>query len=233
MGFLDRMVADLIADNTGLPVRGLVRKVGAKRLLLLGGAAVAGGLAYDRMRQGRSPAPAAGAPPPPPPPAAGAPPPPPPPPTGSLAGGPPPPPPPAAASAPPPAEPELSPALEVALARTMVAAALADGRLEDAERNAISGYLGDAGLAPADAARIHQDLLSPASPEELGGLVADPDHAAAVARAALLVLAADGAVGTAERAWLDRLTSALGLDAERARELERDLLESASAEGSR
>ncbi len=228
MGFLDRMVADLIADNTGLPVRGLVRKVGAKRLLLLGGAAVAGGLAYDRMRQGRSPAPGAGAPPPPPPPVTGAPPPPPPPPAGSLAGAPPPPPP-AAASAPAPAEPELSPALEVALARTMVAAALADGRLEDHERNAISGYLGEAGLAPDDAARIHQDLLSPATPEELGGLVSDPDDAAAVIRAALLVLAADGALGDAERAWLDRLGAALGLDAARLRELERDLVDTASA----
>lgn len=229
MGFLDRMVADLIADNTGLPVRGLVRKVGAKRLLLLGGAAVAGGLALDRVRQGRSPAPGAGAPPPPPPPAAGSPPPPLPPPASSLSGGPPPPPP-AAAAAPVPAEPNLAPALEIALARTMVAAALADGRLDDAERSAISGYLDDAGLAPDDAARIHQDLLSPATPEELGGLVSDPDAAAALIRAALLVLAADGRVGDNERAWLDRLGVALGFAAERVRELERDLVAAASAE---
>ena len=45
MGFLDRMVADLIGDSTGLPVKGVVRKVGAKNLLLLGGIAAAGGLA--------------------------------------------------------------------------------------------------------------------------------------------------------------------------------------------
>lgn len=92
---------------------------------------------------------------------------------------------------------------------------------------AISGYVGDAGLDPDDTAQIHRDLLSPATPEELGALVSGPEDAAALVRAALLILAADGEVETQERGWLDRLGKALGLDSDRVRAIERDLQEAA------
>ncbi len=46
MGFLDRLVSDLLQDSTGLPVRRLVRMVGGKNLLMMGaGAVLAGGAA--------------------------------------------------------------------------------------------------------------------------------------------------------------------------------------------
>lgn len=48
MRFLDNVVSGMISNATGLPARRLVRKVGAGRLLLLGGAAAAGSLAAGR-----------------------------------------------------------------------------------------------------------------------------------------------------------------------------------------
>ncbi|RMH23396.1 MAG: hypothetical protein D6696_00695, partial [Acidobacteria bacterium] len=68
MGFLDRMLGDLIQDSTGLPARRLVRAVGAKNILLVGGAMLAGGLASEKLGQAGAsgPAPQPRTPPPPP-----------------------------------------------------------------------------------------------------------------------------------------------------------------------
>jgi uncharacterized membrane protein YebE (DUF533 family) len=204
MGFLDRMLADLIADSTGLPVRRLVRRVGARNLLLLGGAALAGGaLAHaasrDRSDHGPTTPPPGVAPPPPLPPPGVAPP-------------PPPPPPPPEAIVEDPSD-DLPAELAFALVRAMVSAALADGELAEPERRAIHDRLAESNLTPEQVAHIRRDLVVPPSPDEFTGLVDDPSHRLAVYRAAVLVVHADREVAALEREWLERLADALGLDA--------------------
>lgn len=208
MGSLDRMMAKLIGDATGLPVGGLVRKVGARNLLLLGGAAIAGGMIADSVAKRRSAAPPGAAPPPPPPP-------------------------PAPVLPPLPPLPAPGPApdrLDLALLRTMAAGALADGRLDERERRAIRERLDAAGLDEDQAATIRRDLVVPPGPEELAGMVDGEDARRALYRAGWLVTRADGALADSEAAWLDRLAAALGLDAVRRRELEGDLLKALSPE---
>jgi len=226
MGFLDRIVADMIGDATGLPVKGLVRKVGAKNLLLLGGVAAAGGVAAHQIAQKRAQPQPGGAPPAPPPqPAPGQtsstaslPPIP----TGSI---PPPPPPPATPRQRAAAEKEdLPPDLVFAIVRTMVAAALADGHMSPEEKQTIHTRLGESGLDQDRIRQIHQDLVIPASPDELAAMIPDPAQRPALYRSAILVLLADRQVQPTERAWLDRLAAALGFDGSVRSELEKDLL---------
>jgi len=222
MGFLDRLAADLIGDATGLPVRRLVRRVGVKNLVLLGGAVAAGGLAAQKVAESRgqgSQGTGAGDSVPPPPPPAPAPvdlpplpqvdPPVPPLPGADPVGG---------------SEPDdLTPDEKFAVVRTMVSAALSDGRLAPQEREAIHHHLVDSGLEEPQIAQIHQDLVISASPEELGAMAATTVAREALLRAALLVLRADREVSVAERAWLSRLATALAVDEGRALQIERDL----------
>ena len=222
MGFLDRMVADLIADSTGLPVRRIVRRVGARNLLLLGGAALAGGAlvhSASRAGSGRGQVPH---PPPPPPDAPSTVPPPPPPPSSPVtplppvpAAGPtgtPPPPPPVAESPPGDATgPDLPPDLTFAVIRAMVGAALADGQLSDEERRAIHGHLDASGLSSEQITQVHRDLVVPPTPEEIAALVVDDDQRTIAYRAAVLVAHADRDVSELERSWLARFGDALGL----------------------
>ncbi|MCA9561311.1 MAG: hypothetical protein KC583_22330, partial [Myxococcales bacterium] len=51
MGFLDRLVGDLIQDATGFNARRIVRRIGAGKLLMAGGAALAGALAVEKLGQ--------------------------------------------------------------------------------------------------------------------------------------------------------------------------------------
>lgn len=200
MGFLDRMLADMIADSTGLPVRRLVRRVGARNLLLLGGAALAGGAlahAASRDRSDRGPT----TPPPPPPPPAG------------VAPPPPPPPPPPTATVEDQSD-DLPAGLAFALVRAMVSAALADGKLAEPERRAIHDHLAESNLTPEQVAQVRRDLVVPPSPDELASLIDDPSHRLAVYRAAVLVVHADREVAALEREWLERLAEELGLDAQ-------------------
>ena len=44
MGFLDRMLSDAIEQSTGFKAKKLVRRIGSRRLLAMGGAALAGGM---------------------------------------------------------------------------------------------------------------------------------------------------------------------------------------------
>jgi uncharacterized membrane protein YebE (DUF533 family) len=241
MGFLDRLVGDMVSDATGLPARKVMRMVGTKNLLLLGGAAVAGGYAAhklgERSQQG---APAAGgqAPPPPPPGQSAAPPPPPPP--GQSAAPPPPPVPgqakPAQAVPPPPPAPgsteadagageeEPPPELVYAVVRTMVAAALADGHMAPDEKQAIQGRLGESNLSQAQVQQVHQDLVIPPTPDELARMADSAEARELLLRFALLVVGLDREVSELERTWLDRLAHSFGLDPQRRAELEHELL---------
>lgn len=225
MGFLDRLVTDMIHQSTGLPVRRLVRMVGGKNLLMIGaGAALAGGAA---AAFGTSQTGAAQGPPPPPPPGAGPPPPPPPVPGSAAAPGVPPPPPlpTAARSAAPEGGEAEEPAPEVtyAIVRTMVAAALADGHLAPEEKEIIHRRLGESGLAEEQIRQVHHDLVLPPSPEELAALAPNPEGREALYRFAALIVLADRKTSDLERSWLDRLGSVFGLDAERRQALETEI----------
>jgi tellurite resistance protein len=55
MGFLDRMMSNAIRRSTGINAHRVVRKVGAGKLLLLGGAAIAGALAVEKAAKRQSP----------------------------------------------------------------------------------------------------------------------------------------------------------------------------------
>ena len=210
MAFLDRLLADVLGNATGLPVRGLVRRVGAGNLLLLGGAAVAGGLIADAMaRQQRAgnplaPQPGTNAVPPPLPPL---------PPLPQVA----------PPELPPIPESPLPPSLQLTIVRTMVAAALADGRLSDDERSSIRERLAESDLDDAAIAQVRAELTMPASPEELAASAEDASAAAAVYRAAWLVTRSDRTVEGAETVWLDRLATALGFDAARREALASEL----------
>ncbi len=225
MGFLDRMISDLIQDNTGINARRMVRKIGSGKILALGGAALAAGMFAEKQGMfgtgGRTTS-AAGTPPLPgaPPPAGGrsAPPPLP----GSLPGAPPPPLPPAAVAPAATAgtaggepEDELPRELTYAVVRTMVAAALADGHLAPEEKAIIHKHLGESGLSEAQTSQIHKDLVLPPSPEELAALVGDAEAREVLYRFGALVVLADRETSDPERRWLDRLAAAFELGADR------------------
>ncbi len=235
MGFLDRMVSNAIRKSTGLNVHRAVRGIGAGKLLMMGGAAIAGALAAEKMGKS-SQSSAAGSY------NSG---------TGDQTGPPPVPPIPTAQSqaVPPlpplpslpplPAVPSLAAAAEedevpapllLPLARTMVAAALADGTLAAEERELIAGHLTDGGLNAAQVAQLRAEMVSPAAVSELVEGVSEPAHRQALYRAALLVVRSDGEVAEAESRWLAALGAALGLDGGRLSELEEDLLGSLRAE---
>ncbi len=230
MGFLDRMISDLIQDNTGINARRLVRRIGGGKILALGGAAIAGSLLAEKhgmFGQGSQGGQGA-APPGPPPPLPGQPAAAPPPIPGGQAAAPPPPPLPGAdapsagdvsgdASAAPPPE------VAYAIVRTMVAAALADGHLAAEEKAIIHKHLGDSNLSDEQTAQIHKDLVLPASPEELAALAGDPEAREALYRFGALVALADQDASDAERAWLERLAAAFGIDGDRRAALEAEV----------
>lgn len=98
----------------------------------------------------------------------------------------------------------------VTLLRTMIAASLADGHIDDAERAAITVKLNQQGAQLDEAERFLTDeLANPASAESLAREVSTPEEAAEVYITALLAIDADN---TSERAFLARLAMALKLD---------------------
>ncbi len=217
MGFLDRMVSDMIGESVGFNprhVRRLTRMLGGKNLLAMGaGAALAGGVATALGKQsgGQVPPPPPGAVPPPPP----------------VPGQVPPPPVPQAAPPPPPpaegAGEELPQAVTYAVVRTMVAAALADGHLAPEEKKVILERLGESGLSEEQTQQVHQDLVLPPSPAELASLAPVGEHREALYRFAALIVLADSQVSDLERGWLRRLAEALELDTERVAALETEI----------
>ncbi|MBS7540143.1 tellurite resistance TerB family protein [Ancylobacter lacus] len=101
--------------------------------------------------------------------------------------------------------------LPVTLLRTMIAAALADGHVDEAERAAITARLREnhAGALDEAARFLADELARPASVEDIARAVANEAEAAEVYISALLAIDPDS---TAERAFLARLALALRLD---------------------
>ena len=149
------------------------------------------------------PTPPAGAAPAPPPPGVAVPPPPP-----SSSAAPVPPPPPAAA----PAQGDA-----LLLVRAMIAAANADHDLDDEERRRILQALEDARASDEDRAYLRRELEDPIDLATLAAGAKTPELASQVYLASCLAIDIDT---RAERDYLDRLAGRLGLEPERARELE-------------
>lgn len=98
----------------------------------------------------------------------------------------------------------------IVLLRTMIAASLADGHIDDSERLAISGKLNEQGAQLGEAERFLTDeLANPATVDAIAREVANPEQAAEVYITALLAIDPDN---SAERAFLARLAMALKLD---------------------
>ncbi|MCJ8144788.1 tellurite resistance TerB family protein [Ancylobacter sp. A5.8] len=122
---------------------------------------------------------------------------------------------PTAAQLPPPDSP-FSPVqaartqLPVTLLRTMIAASLADGHIDDHERIAISAKLNEGGSRLDEAEQfLTHELANPASVETIARDVSSEEEAAEVYLSALLAIDPDN---SAERAFLARLAMALKLD---------------------
>jgi uncharacterized membrane protein YebE (DUF533 family) len=93
--------------------------------------------------------------------------------------------------------------------RTMVAAAAADGHIDEAERSRIVNGLTEAGIDPEASRWLETEMASPADVEELAANVNDPDKAAQVYAAARIAIDPDT---IQEREFLHQLAEALDLD---------------------
>jgi uncharacterized membrane protein YebE (DUF533 family) len=93
--------------------------------------------------------------------------------------------------------------------RTMVAAAAADGHIDDAERSRIVKGLTEAGIDPDATHWLDTEMASPADVEELAANVNDPEKAAQVYSAARIAIDPDT---IQEREFLNQLAEALDLD---------------------
>ena len=195
MAFLDNLISDLVRNSTGFNAKPFVRAVGGKNILLLGGAAIAGAIAAEKMRQQQ---PAAGAPPLPPLPSAE--------PTEFV-----------------PPLPPLPQGLVFAIVRTMISGALSDGEMHAEEKKLIEGRLDESGLSPDETKQIHKDLVIPPPPEEIGRMVSTTEDRELLYRFGALVVRSEGGASAPERAWLERLGAALDLPADRRSALESEI----------
>lgn len=95
--------------------------------------------------------------------------------------------------------------------RAMIAAAAADGHIDDEERNAILGGLKEAGLDREAHDWLAQEMAKPASIDALVEAAESPELAAQIYTAARIAINPDNA---AEKDFLAGLAGSLGLDAE-------------------
>jgi uncharacterized membrane protein YebE (DUF533 family) len=93
--------------------------------------------------------------------------------------------------------------------RAMVAAASADGHIDEAERTRIVKGLTEAGIDPEATRWLERELASPADVEELAANVNTPEKAAQVYAAARIAIDPDT---MQEREFLNRLADALDVD---------------------
>ncbi len=157
-------------------------------------------------RSGSAPGPAPGMPPPPPP---GA---------GPQA-------PPSAQPPPPPPAPGSGPEMSardkaVLLIRAMIAAAAADGDIDNRERSRIMDQAGKSGLSEEERDFLEKEMANPRPLETIVSQVDSPELAARVYAVSLAALEVDT---EAERQYLRNLAGALGLTAEQVAGIEQRL----------
>ena len=103
------------------------------------------------------------------------------------------------------------------LLRTMIAAACADGQIDEAERARILQGMKEAGIDPDSSNWLDAEFASPADVDELADAVNDRDTASQVYAAARITIDPDT---LQERDFLRRLAVALDLDEEILREVD-------------
>ena len=108
----------------------------------------------------------------------------------------------------------------VLLIRTMIAAANADGVIDQAERNNILERLQTVELSPEEHAFIVQELLSPADLETIVGGVASPEMARQVYTVSLMAIEVDT---EQERHYMNTLANRLGIDESTVEQIHRSL----------
>ena len=124
------------------------------------------------------------------------------------------------AASPPLAPLDLSAATDddaLLFARAMVAAASADGPLDQNERARIIEALSRAGIDPQATRWLEDELASPAGVEDIADRVQTPEKAAQVYAAARLAVEPDT---RQEREFLRQLAQSLDLDAQLARQID-------------
>lgn len=124
------------------------------------------------------------------------------------------------ASPPGPDAPMMEEAEGLLLIRAMIAAAKADGMVDAGERRAIAEQLDSAGLSAAERDFILADFDRPLTPVALARLATDPMMRARLYAGAV---AAMDEITAPERAWLNELAQALGLDSRAAATIEERL----------
>lgn len=95
------------------------------------------------------------------------------------------------------------------LVRAMIAAALSDGVVDEAERSAIVGRLAAAGIGSEEQRFLDTEMAKPMSPAQFAAVARAPEQRAEVYLASALAIDADT---EAERAYLRYLAATLGLD---------------------
>jgi uncharacterized membrane protein YebE (DUF533 family) len=96
----------------------------------------------------------------------------------------------------------------LALLKAMIAAAKADGHIDDAERAHINGQIQQLGVE-SDAARfIQQEVDKPLNPKEIAAGADSPEAASEIYLASLLAINVDNVM---ERAYLGELAKELGI----------------------
>lgn len=118
------------------------------------------------------------------------------------------------AQLPPPAAEDRS----WAMLQAMIAAARADGHMDERERGLVEAELERLQAEPALRTRVQAELQRAVDPAEVAAAVASPEQAAEVYLASVVVC---DAAGTMERAYLDALAVALRLPPALKAELER------------
>ena len=101
--------------------------------------------------------------------------------------------------------------------RAMIAAAAADGRIDDDEQARIVGSLKQAGLDDGAEEFLANELNNPASVEDLAGAVSTPEEAIQVYTAARIAIEPDA---KGEQQFLAALAAALGIDAKLAQHID-------------
>jgi uncharacterized membrane protein YebE (DUF533 family) len=105
------------------------------------------------------------------------------------------------------------------LVRAMIAAANADGHIDEQEKQTIQGKLAELQISPESIAKLQSELAAPLTPEQLGSMV---DSQAAASEVYLLTSLVVDEQSDVERRYLNRLATALRLPADLATQLERE-----------
>jgi uncharacterized membrane protein YebE (DUF533 family) len=117
--------------------------------------------------------------------------------------------------------PAHSEALQLAIIRAMIAAAKADGAMDDAEMQKIMGHVEQGGMSNDEKMLLMREMASAHDVATIASGAATPEEAAEIYLAALLVCDSQCA---AEQQFLSRLAAALRLEPAFAQNLQRELL---------